>query len=99
MKNGIQDYKALKYSNSDQYLQKKSPNRMDSVTSDSSDCQISGCEDNSNRSLSSDTRILPATPSDLRPHHISDENLIVMNSTDNFFSYVTQRFGYVYLCM
>ncbi|CAI9718054.1 pleckstrin homology domain-containing family A member 8-like [Octopus vulgaris] len=93
MKNGIQDHKSMKYSNSDQYLQKKSPNRMDSVTSDSSDCQISGCEDNSYRSLSSDTRIMPAIPSDLRPHHISDENLVIMNSTDTYFSYLTHSFA------
>ncbi|GAB1610549.1 pleckstrin homology domain-containing family A member 8-like [Argonauta hians] len=93
LKNGIQDHKSMKYSNSDQHLQKKSPNRMDSATSDSSDCQVSGCEDNSNRFPGSDPRRMSATPPDMKPPpHISEENLILMNSTETFFSCMTNSF-------
>lgn len=80
----------LNNSSSDQNQSSKTTNGMDSLTSDSSDCQVSGCEDSSDGSRTSESRKMSTSPeNDSKPNHLP-----VSPSPDQptFFSTMPHRF-------
>lgn len=69
----LQEMKSiLNNSMSDQSLSNKTTNGLDNLTSDSSDCQVSGCEDSSDGSRTSDSRKMSTSPeNDSKPNHLT----------------------------